>query len=230
MGQDIDKLKTTLRPLMAGIVGAFGKHCEVVLHDLTRPERSIVWIEGNVTGRRVGGTLTDLGLAKLRLSDTQEDLLGYVTQTRDGKVLRSSSVFLRDAKGIVIGALCINVDITAFLGIRQYVQDVSTPVTGDIAETFSDKPADILRQLVQEGLKAVNIPPKLMRKRDRIELVAFLDGRGAFLLRSAVPMVSRVLGTSRYTLYNYLKEVRARARPATKRPETSKGPGQGEAR
>ncbi len=44
MGQDIDRLKTTLRPLMAGIVAAFGNHCEVVLHDLTRPERSIVWI------------------------------------------------------------------------------------------------------------------------------------------------------------------------------------------
>src|SRR3972149_8686503 len=230
MGQDIDRLKTTLRPLMAGIVGAFGTHGEVVLHDLPRPERSIVWIEGNVTGRGVGGTLTDLGLAKLRLSDTQADLLGYVTQTRDGKVLRSSSMFLRDGKGSVIGALCINLDITALLGIREYALGVSTPVTQDVAEPFSDKPADILRQLVQEALQAVPTPPKLMRKRDRLEVVAFLDRRGAFLLRSAVPLVSRVLGTSRYTLYNYLKEVRARARPATKRPETSKGPGQGEAR
>ena len=130
MGQDIDKLKTTLRPLMAGIVGAFGKHCEVVLHDLTRPERSIVWIEGNVTGRRVGGTLTDLGLAKLRLSDTQEDLLGYVTQTRDGKVLRSSSVFLRDANGSVIGALCINLDITALLSPWAPVQSISILLSG----------------------------------------------------------------------------------------------------
>lgn len=224
MGQDIDRLKTTLRPLMAGIVGAFGNHCEVVLHDLTRPERSIVWIEGSVTGRRVGGTLTDLGLAKLRLSDTQADLLGYVTQTRDGKVLRSSSMFLRDGKGSVIGALCINLDITALLGIREYALGVSTPVTQDVAETFSDKPADILRQLVQEALQAVPILPKLMRKRHRLEVVAFLDRRGAFLLRSAVPLVSRVLGTSRYTLYNYLRQVRAGARPP------GAGPGQGEAR
>ncbi len=195
---------------MAGIVGAFGRHCEVVLHDLSRPEHSIVWIEGNVTGRRVGGGITDLGLAKLRLGDPQQDLIGYVTQTKDGKVLRSSSIFLRDDAGNVTGALCINLDITPFLGLRQHVLDLLTPVTRDIEESFLDRPADVLRDLIHDGLRAVgSTPPKMMGKQQRVKVIEFLDRRGAFIFRSAVPTVSRVLGISRYTLYNYLKQVRA---------------------
>ena len=49
----------------------------------------------------------------------------------------------------------------------------------------------------------------MMGKQQRVKLVELLDRRGAFIFRSAVPTVSRVLGISRYTLYNYLKQIRA---------------------
>jgi predicted transcriptional regulator YheO len=39
--------------------------CEVVLHDLTRPESAVRSIENNLSGRRVGDSATELGLRRI---------------------------------------------------------------------------------------------------------------------------------------------------------------------
>ena len=45
--------------------------CEVVLHDLRHPEHAIRVIENNLSGRQVGGSATELGLAGIATPDTQ---------------------------------------------------------------------------------------------------------------------------------------------------------------
>ena len=44
--------------------------------------------------------------------DSAEDQLGYLTRTKDGKILKSSSVYIRDETGKVTGILGINYDIS----------------------------------------------------------------------------------------------------------------------
>ena len=74
----------------------FGKYCEIVVHDFNSPESSIIAItNGSLTGRKVGDTLDALGFQLLK-NHPSSDLLNYRTKTKDGKELRSSSIFLRD--------------------------------------------------------------------------------------------------------------------------------------
>jgi predicted transcriptional regulator YheO len=40
------------------------------------------------------------------------DQFNYITYTRDNKILRSSSIYIRGDDGKVIGAICLNLDIT----------------------------------------------------------------------------------------------------------------------
>ena len=57
------------------IAAQFGEHCEVVLHDLTRPYDSTIvaiW-NGHVTGRSVGGGGTNAGLALIRKQEIPKD-------------------------------------------------------------------------------------------------------------------------------------------------------------
>ena len=66
MAKDPDgELKQTtfasLRMVMKAIKELLGPSCEVVLHDMSDPDSSIVAIEGDVTGRCAGGPLTDSG-------------------------------------------------------------------------------------------------------------------------------------------------------------------------
>ena len=50
-------------PIVKFIASMMGENCEVLLHDVRNPENSIVAIEnGHISGRRVGGVLTDLVL------------------------------------------------------------------------------------------------------------------------------------------------------------------------
>ena len=77
----------------------FGPDCEVVVHDLSRPENSIVCIAGNVTGRRIGGPLTDFVLGLLENDEHPDDTIGYSARTGDGRTLKSSTIFINDEKG-----------------------------------------------------------------------------------------------------------------------------------
>ena len=47
-----------------------------------------------------------------------------------------------------------------------------------------------------------------MTKDDKVEIVRTLDQKGAFLIKGAIDYVAKVLCVSRYTVYNYLDEVR----------------------
>lgn len=54
-------------PLVEFLGQALGERCEVVLHDLTVPEKSIIAIaNGNISGRAVGGSVTDFLLKLLQ--------------------------------------------------------------------------------------------------------------------------------------------------------------------
>ena len=128
-----------LKPLARALSSAVGANCEVVVHDLSRPAESIVCIEGNVTGRRVGEGLTDLGTRALSGEVPDETSLhGYVVNGPDGRTLRCSSIIFRDAAQRPIAALCINIDITPYLTLERLLHELTTPAQSEpLRETFT---------------------------------------------------------------------------------------------
>ena len=109
-----------LLTLAKGIASQFGPNCEVVVHDLATndPERSIVAIEnGHVTGRKAGDGPSHVVLEALRGNPEQlHDHLSYLTRTKDGKILKSTTIYIRDDDGAPIGIFGINYDITLKIG------------------------------------------------------------------------------------------------------------------
>ena len=88
----------------------------MVIHELSGKSAysSIVAIEnGHVTGRKVGDGPSHVVLEQLgHEDDSAKDQLAYLTRTKDGKILKSSSVYIRDESGKVSGILGINYDIS----------------------------------------------------------------------------------------------------------------------
>ena len=60
-----------------------------------------------------------------------------------------------------------------------------------------------------EAADAVGRPAPLMARAQKVRVVHDLERRGIFLIKGAVDEVARLLGVSRYTVYNYRKEVSA---------------------
>ena len=197
-----------LKSVGTAITEAFGEICEVVIHDVSDLDHSIIWIKGNVTNRRIGGCITDLGLAKIRSGDTQ-DLFRYTTTTEDGKTLTSSSVFLKDREGELVGVICINVDVTPFLTFAHTLRGLCGQADEhEISEVFLDDVGDVLSALIAESAYDLGKPVSLMTKEDRLVLLSNLERKGAFGFKKAVPLIAERLGVSRFTIYNYMNEIR----------------------
>jgi predicted transcriptional regulator YheO len=198
-----------LKSIAHAIVQTFGPEaCEVVIHDLADLAHSIIWIEGNVTGRHVGGSMTDLGLKLIRAGKL-DDLFNYRTCLDDGKTLKSSSIFLRDDDGQVWGAFCINFNVTPLLNVWRFLESfLDLNDDQEIQETFTDRIEDTLQKMVADCASQIGKSILEMDRGERLDLIKMLDQKGAFQVRRAVPIIAQKLGVSRYTVYNYLNAVR----------------------
>ena len=199
---------STLTRIAKGIAAQFGKDCEVVLHDYTQSyESTIVLIEnGHVTGRKVGDCGTNLGLEVLRGTVSDGDQYRYITQTKDGKILRSTSIYLRDEEGKAIGALCMNWDLTEFYACNSALKDILETETGAVEEVITNDVSELLDALIQESVRYVGKPVISMTKEDKIKGLKYLDDKGAFLIKKAGDKISKFYDISKYTLYNYLEQ------------------------
>lgn len=186
-----------LVPAVPGLAAMLGPGNEVVLHDLSRLPDSIIAVAGDLTHRTPGGPMTDLLLGLVRRGTTQ-DLLDYETHGPDGRPIRSSTIFLRDGNGEAIGCLCINSDRPA-----------AAPGGGEHRETFPPDVDSLQRYLIDRAIVKVGVPVELMKKKHKSTVVRELDEAGYFLIKDAVDHLATELDVTRYTIYNYLNEVRA---------------------
>jgi predicted transcriptional regulator YheO len=207
--KSIEDEKEFLFSLVTGIAEQFGTECEVVLHDLTRPyESTIVAIQnGHITGRKVGDPGTNLGLEILRGTNQDGNRFNYLTQTKDGRILRSSSLYIKNKEEVTIGSLCINCDITHLLMAERSLQSMT--LSGrqpEINEMFATNVNDLLDVLIQEASEYVGKPVAAMSKEDKTKFIRYLDTKGAFLIKKAGEKILSYLSISKFTLYNYLEE------------------------
>ena len=197
-----------------GLAGQFGRNCEVVIHDFRGEdlEHTIIAIEnGHVTGRSIGDGPSHIVLESLRENPEMiEDRISYLTKTSDGRVLKSTTLFIRDDDDQVIGLMGINYDISMFVA----VDDAIRAFTGQDQpaqepESISGNVSDLLDELLDHSVKLVGKPTALMSKDEKIRAIRFLDERGAFLITKSGPKVCQYFGISTYTLYSYLDEIRS---------------------
>ncbi|MGA4843666.1 helix-turn-helix transcriptional regulator [Streptomyces sp. G45] len=219
-----DAILAAVAPVAEGIAATFGSMCEVVVHDYRRPEKSVVSVAGTVTGRGVGGAMSEIGLGLLARGDAAADELNYLTRTQDGKLLKSSTMLLRDSGGAVFGAVCVNLDITAvhqagaLIGELAGVTGPSSPPAGVPTTTFGDDVGAVVDALVDRFQLDRRGTWAELDRAARLDLFRGLDARGVFAVRHAVPQVAARLGISRASAYNYLAKARAEA-------EVDTGPG-----
>lgn len=202
---------STLKQIAHGITQQFGGNCEVVIHDLTdnNTESSIIAIEnGHVTSRKPGDGPSHVVLEALHGDRSNlRDHLNYLTKTKDGKILKSSTIYIRDDSGEAIGVFGINFDITSLLMIENSIKPLISVETGSEKkepERISQNVNELLEELIEQSVKLVGKPVALMTKDDKINAIQFLNNTGAFLITKSGDKVSRYFGISKYTLYSYI--------------------------
>jgi predicted transcriptional regulator YheO len=195
-----------------------GPRYEFILHDLSHLESSIVTIEGDVTHRKVGGPATNYLLKLLREGgDGAENSVNYKTVLPDGRVLRSSTIFIRDDEGLIVGSLCLNQDLTDYIVARNLLDEAASFNAREAEppkETFAQDISEVMESVVDTEVSLFQKPVAYMQKEDKLGIVARLEQKGIFAVKNAVEYVAECLGVSNFTVYNYLKEVRGKVKNA----------------
>ena len=204
-----------LKRLAKGLAAQFGSKCEVVVHDLQTgdPDSTIVAIEnGNLSGRKLGDGPCNVVLKALRTDPAKlHDKFAYLTRTEDGKVLRSSTIFLRDEEGKPTAVFAINYDTTLMMAFKEYLQDftkLSSEPASDKPEPIPHNVTDLLDELIDESVRLVGKPVELMTKDDKVRAIGFLNDAGAFLITKSGEKVRKYFGISKYTMYSYMEEAK----------------------
>jgi predicted transcriptional regulator YheO len=174
---------------------------------------------GHVTGRKIGSPMTDLGLYFLK-SDLFKDndfIANYQTESKFGKKLKSTTIFIRGNKRKIIGFLCINYTLDHLTEIRKKIDDfceVNKDVDKNVfnnkknEEFFADNLDDLLENIFIKAQEKLGKPIEKMKKDDKLELVRYLQKKGVFLVKGNIDKIANKLNVSRYTIYNYLSEIK----------------------
>ena len=201
-----------LKRLAAVTVKMLGKNYEIAIHDFSKLPHSLIHIEGTITNRKIGAPVTDLIIKQLRAEgDNVKDISNYKTVTKTGQILKSSSTFIQDDKGKVIGVYCSNFAITDFLNATSCLNELiqTETITGeDKKETFASTLDETIDSLMASEIRQIGKQPVSMTKEERLELLLALECKGLFMLRGAIDHVAKLCGVSKYTIYNNLKEIR----------------------
>ena len=198
-----------LKQIAVALERLFSPNCEVVIHDFSDLEHSIVDLRGSLSDRSVGGAATDLLLQKVRAGDTAGDLHRYQTRLANGRIMKSSTIFLRDGKLRAYGAFCINYDISSFMAMQRVLADLTmAPVEDNVSETLSDDANQTIRGIIAETVAEMGVNGPVLSRDSKIGLIARLDEKGIFQVKRAVPILADEFGFSRATIYNYLREAR----------------------
>ena len=207
-------------PVIKTIAETFGKNCEALIHDFSDTEHSIIGIEGNVTGRKVGDPITDFALSIWHdggYGKNKKDIVtNYKVKTKNGKMLKSSTMLIRNNQEKIIGCICINFDLTEHLMFNKFSENFSNVVdlhkigTKKEVENFTNNVDDVLNEIISQSIEKIGKPISLMQKNDKLKIAEMVEEKGGFLIKGAYNRLAVEIGVSRYTIYNYLDELAAK--------------------
>lgn len=206
-----------------------GPDYEVALHDLTDRNRSIVAIaNSHVSGRKLGAPLTNTALKILRDKsyESQDYLLHYRGVSADGRVLRSSTFFIKQ-NGKLLGMLCINFDDSRYHAVSESILHLchpdqfvdtnfqvdetrisDTPYALPAVEQFHNSSGGVAEDAVLRELKRLGLSPVRLTPEERLQIIHTLESDGIFLLKGAVKSVADILQCSQASVYRYLSQIR----------------------
>jgi hypothetical protein len=124
---------------------------------------------------------------------------------------RISVLLLPPVSGEPPFALAIEANSSALNRAAHILASLADPEREQAPATLQEPAThvgDALDRLLQAGEERAGVPIDQMSRSQKQQVVKYLDDRGAFLLKKAVEQVASRLGVSRFTIYNYLDEVK----------------------
>lgn len=204
----------------------FGDSCQVILYDLRVTEGEKVGtamaVSGRVTDTQVGAPLPAFLLHYATRHGLQDDY-GFINKNYPGLVLRTSLQFIHDETGLVAGCLCIHHNIVHIQMIISFLEEYTrSQIAEDEDESLNISPGSkeykatdiqsfmdsVMQEFLIERLGQNSFAN--LDKNDKLALISELESKGVFLVKGSVNLVANRMNISKFSIYNYLEEIRTK--------------------
>ncbi|MCK9686423.1 helix-turn-helix transcriptional regulator [Scleromatobacter humisilvae] len=213
-----------LQPVVKMLGNMLGPNVELVLHDLTALDHSVIGIaNGHVTGRSIGNSVLSGPKDDKSFAAVMEEMNvrgqaihalieDYSTENSSGQRLRSSSVIFRDSDGEPFAALCLNADMAPFEAAHAWLERIlhAKSLTPDPKPSGEPEMDVLMKEIIDDAVHKLGKRVSMMSKEEKIYAVQVMMRRGLFIVKGGVPRAAAALGVTRHTIYNYLEEVKLR--------------------
>ncbi|MDR3193308.1 MAG: PAS domain-containing protein [Treponema sp.] len=207
----LDSYKIT----MEGLAAYYGDSFEIVLHDLTDLNHSIIKIiNGFHSGREEGAPITDFALSvlekiKAKTANANKKMAPYMTyysSSKHGKPVKSTTIVIFGVNNEAIGLLCINFYLDSPISSLAGLFGSSSISPAELVnENFVSNSDELVEKALQkvksEVMNDSTIPAVLKNK----EIVTQLYYQGVFKLKNAVSLVAENLLISKNTVYLHIR-------------------------
>lgn len=194
-------------PIADGLGALLGEHCEIVLHSLEFLEHSAIYIvNGHNTGRTIGSPLTDRALHSLHHMQTDSVSQPYFTRAKGGKLMKSVTIAIRNARQHVIGFICINLNLD--VPVSQFLSSFLAPTEQENSVNFASSVEELVAQTVELVIDEVVHNPQVSNHNKNRQIVCKLYEKGIFDIKDAINLVAERLDISRHTVYLYIRNAK----------------------
>lgn len=205
-------------PLVDFLGEVMGENTEILLHDLSKPDNSVIAIaHGFHSGRSIGSPVTDLAI-DIQNSESykKEPYLTHYRAVSKGKQYLSSTYYIKNEDKL-IGMLCFNTDIQPAQNftdaMKKFMKATNlgafvdeTPDTNTIRESLDAPIASLAESIISRTILDSGIAPERMNREEKMQIVWTLTEQDIPRMKGAVSEIAKQLQLSESTVYRYISQ------------------------
>ena len=133
----------------------------------------------------------------------------YFNRLDDGTPIKSAAMLLRDKEGDPIGMLCINIDLS--IPLFDFAREIIPKGSGtpeQIIEHFPSNLNELLSGMLETIALNMNKHEASSPAKRKKVIIMELYKKGVFDIKGAIDVVANKIGSSRYTVYNHIRDAK----------------------
>lgn len=215
MAIDMNNLAKNLISFADSLGKLFGPNCEVDLFIMKDSNHELIYsVNNQVVSRKYGDQMNHYELEALSKAEVHNGYTIFSYTTKEGRSIKAalSIIGSRDKEEFIV--MVVNFDLSDFLLAKNAFQSfcITDEATQDTSEekssNYDENISTLMEQLVTDVVNEIGKPISYLSKEEKVKIVNILDSKGVFLIKGSVEYVAEKLCVSRYTIYNYLEEIR----------------------
>ena len=205
--------------LMDFLSGTLGPDYEIVLTDL---QAVLAIRNGHISGRSVGAPLTDAArrIVAERQYMHKNWVLNYQGHAENGKILRSSTFFIKENDITLSGLLCINFDDLRYKDLAEnifrlchpdsYAQENITvsQIRKEESEKFYSDIGTLIDDVLQKVAGSRIISGERLTYNEKLEIIRLLYEDSVFSVKGTIPVIAERIGVSQASMYRYISIIK----------------------